>query len=106
MSLSFADPTVPISMDVRNAWSSRDDRLPAVDHHRLPGDEVVIGDEANDGLRDVVGGRHTAERGAVGAAIHQAVIVGAQRGLHPAALAPARRYGVEVSFLRPHGSPV
>src|SRR5438093_11919369 len=75
--------------------SLRHDRISAVDHDRLPGDEVVVGDEANDGLRDVVGSRHAAERGAVGTAVHQALIVGAERGLHPPAFQPAGRDGID-----------
>src|SRR5881409_1599178 len=77
------------ALDDHSQRSLRDDRVPAVDHNGLPRDEVVVGDEADDGLRDVVGGRHTTERRAVGASVHQAVVVGAERGLHPPAFHPA-----------------
>src|SRR5712692_10008519 len=72
------------------APSLRHDRVAAVDDDRLAGDEVVVGDQAHDGQRDVVGLGDTTERRALGAALHQAIVVGAERGLHPPALHPTR----------------
>src|SRR5438128_1780779 len=104
---SFADPgwwftrrTVPRSMGLGNARVLHHDRIPAVDDDGLAGDEVVVGDEAHDGLRHVVGRRDAAERRALGAALHQAIVVGAKRGLHPPSFHPARRDGVDAHLGR------
>src|SRR5713226_8618800 len=67
----------------RAALELRDDRIPAVDDDGLPRDEVVVGDQANDGLRNVVGRRNTTERRPLGAALHQTIVVGTERGVHP-----------------------
>src|SRR5262249_17277267 len=61
----------------------------AVDDDRLAGDERVRGDQREDRLRYVLFGDIPLHRRPGGAAFHQALVVVAQRPLHPLARDPA-----------------
>ena len=69
-------------------------REAAVHGDDLAGDEAVVDDQGQHGLRNVLR-RHTAfERRVAGAACHQPFVVTAERSLHPIALHPTRRNAI------------